>query len=191
MSHPRPPRALTPTQINDLGRDLIDLAAILARPDAPRTQATIAAAASPDGLRSALAATHGGNGGSEGPPLPLPHTDPTTRFAAELLTELHRLRTDIPVILAALRGWSPGRATHVDPRCGHGLAPGQTVCTRVLEDGTRCGAIHVELQCRSCGTEVPAGQRRRGLCNACRQAVPARGYTAAAVRTGPIEAWTG
>jgi hypothetical protein len=173
---------------NQLATDLIGLAALLARPDIGRILGTITTAASPDGLRSATTPRNGGPGG--GGPSPLPTHTPATRTAQQLLTELHHLTTTVPTTTHLLRGWTPDRTTHTDPNCGHGLAPGQTTCTRLLEDGTRCGTTPVLFICRGCGREdVPAGQRRRGMCNACRlRASRGRPTVAAALHPG---VWVG
>lgn len=187
MSHPRPPRALSPAEISTLATDLIALASILARHDAPKILATIATVARPDGLRSALATTDGGIGGGEGHDDGLTHDRPAA-YATQLLIELHRLRIDIPAALSALHGWSPSRPVSIDTRCGHPLTTGQTTCQRTDADGQKCGAIEIDRRCDRCGLEVPAGQWRKRKCNACRMALARDPYKDS---RQPQDVWVG
>lgn len=169
------PRPLTPTQLTELAADLSDLAKILARPDAPDIIGRIVTAATIGYPQSGFAGGTPGGGQGDGTPLDATE-DRIAGFAAESLRRLHKLRADAPILAAILRGWLPDRPVKSDARCGHPLAPGETRCRTVDSDGIPCGSEAVVPICADCPRPLPAGERRKGRCAACRMFLARNGY---------------
>lgn len=95
------------------------------------------------------------------------------RMAAEahhLLTMLRRTARLVQSCRRELGSWDPTRPVRRCVRCGHPLAPDQTRCQQLDDEGRQCGARETEARkCRICGQTQPAGRAlRQGRCNACR-----------------------
>lgn len=166
------PRALRPSELDQLGQLLAALAGQLSRPEAPAMLTNAALAADPYWPSKASGAASIGGGGS-GPSSPVEaalwHRDAGMAERARImLADLAQLGPNLRRVLAVLAEYDPSRPLELCTRCGHPLDREYRRCQQVT-DGVQCGTRGAERRCRTCDEPQPPGRALRGgECNACR-----------------------